>query len=185
MVLNATHALLGNPSIHPAHTSSSRSSSGGGGNAVKDPESPTTTESLADSFLGLFTSAPKSSPSEDTQMDSRMHSDDDLHQNPAATTDNSVDVNPDAAQQRLFHNNIVPAALSELDVRRLAWAVQKVRQIMSNMVEQGTIGKEVFPGASLQEVHGEATLPRAQQGSEVEDGGLHAWVIFFLLLSTV
>lgn len=160
VVLNETHAQVGNPSVHPARTSSSNGYPHSGRDA---PLRFSTAELDAQR-----TSSQVNSHSADTTRRLKHHS-------PLADSGGS-DVNTDVskeASERLFSNNIVPAALSELDVRRLAWAVKKVREIVSIMAKQGSVGEEVSPGAWLQEVD---VGGAGQQGGNGVEDGLQTWV---------
>jgi hypothetical protein len=94
-----------------------------------------------------------------------------------------ADVSPvptDSNTARAHHTeNIVPQALSELDVKRLAWAVQRVRQIVNTMQAQGAVLWELSPGANkpadLVPEHHESSEDQNGVGSEA-DGELLEWV---------
>jgi hypothetical protein len=45
--------------------------------------------------------------------------------------------------------NILPRALSELDVKRLAWAVGRVRELMAVMLQRGEVVWELSPGIKV------------------------------------
>ena len=48
---------------------------------------------------------------------------------------------------------LVPTALSDRDVKRLAWAVGRVRKIVAAMQEHGTIIMEHSPGLALDHIN--------------------------------
>jgi hypothetical protein len=90
-------------------------------------------------------------------------------------------VSTDSNTARAHHTeNIVPQALSELDVQRLAWAVKRVRQIVNTMQAQGAVLWELSPGAKkpadLVPEHRESSEDQNGVGSEAEDGELLEWV---------
>jgi hypothetical protein len=87
----------------------------------------------------------------------------------------------DSNTARAHHTeNIVPQALSELDVKRLAWAVKRMRQIVNTMRAQGAVLWELSPGAKkpadLVAEHRESSEDQNGAVSEVEDGELLEWV---------
>jgi hypothetical protein len=90
-------------------------------------------------------------------------------------------VTTDSNTARAHHTeNIVPQALSDLDVKRLAWAVKRVRQIVNTMQAQGAVLWELSPGskkpADLVPEHRESSEDQNGVGSEAEDGELLEWV---------
>jgi hypothetical protein len=46
-------------------------------------------------------------------------------------------------------DNILPRALSELDVKRLTWAVGRVRELMAAMLQRGEVVWELSPGIKV------------------------------------
>jgi hypothetical protein len=88
-------------------------------------------------------------------------------------------VSTDSNTARAHHTeNIVPQALSDLDVKRLAWAVKRVRQIVNTMQAQGAVLWELSPGAKKPADVVPENSAEGQNGavSEVEDGELFEWV---------
>jgi hypothetical protein len=65
-------------------------------------------------------------------------------------------------------------------VKRLAWAVKRVRQIVNTMQAQGAVLWELSPGAKkiadLVPEHRESSEDQNGVGSEAEDGELLEWV---------
>ena len=157
MLLNSTRAVNGNPSIKPLFDKplqSQSQSQSGITTPVDFMQLPSTGRVPADiTHSSSNTDLQTTENSENNENNNNNNNSTSSDSSASADSGGSSSGNGNSGVPVLsvFNNNIAREALTELDVKRLAWAVQRVRQIVANMsLAEVSPGLQVVPSSSTE-----------------------------------